>query len=230
MKYDKVVEGIFLKRPNRFIAHVEIDGKTEVCHVKNTGRCRELLQEGVRVFLQTSDNPARKTRYDLIAVMKQDRVVNMDSQIPNKAVAKWLLTKSDLFEHPVIRMEKKYGSSRFDLYVEDGKRKAFIEVKGVTLEQNGVARFPDAPTERGVKHLMELKECIKDGYEAYVFFVIQMKGISYLEPNWETHRRFGEALTEASRAGVKILAYDCQITEDSICIDQPVPVVLGERV
>lgn len=229
MKYKNIIEGRFMERPNRFIAYVEIDGRQEICHVKNTGRCRELLQPGVKVFLQVADNPARKTKYDLIGVVKNDMMVNMDSQIPNKVVEEWLKSGCGLFEHPVIRPEKKYGNSRFDLYIEDGSRKAFIEVKGVTLEDDGVASFPDAPTERGIKHLMELQASLQEGYEAYVFFVIQMKGVHRMQPNWERHKAFGDALVKAERAGVKILAYDCLVTEDSIQIDAPVPVCLGEH-
>lgn len=228
MKYERMISGIFIERPNRFIALVEINGQIEVCHVKNTGRCRELLKKGAQVFLQIADNPARKTKYDLISVMAHGQIVNIDSQIPNKVVADWLSTKSELFTRPVIRMEKTYGSSRFDLYVEDGERRAFIEVKGVTLNQEGIARFPDAPTQRGIKHLTELAECVKEGYEAYVFFVIQMKGIRHFEPNRDTHRAFAEALITASDAGVHVLAYDCLVTSDSIGIDEPVPVVLEE--
>lgn len=228
MKYKNVIEGRFLERPNRFVAYVEIDGRREICHVKNTGRCGELLLPGARVFLQIADNPARKTKYDLIGVMKDNIMVNMDSQIPNRVVEEWLRSNTVLFEQPVIRPEKKYGNSRFDLYIEDGSRKAFIEVKGVTLERDGIASFPDAPTERGIKHLKELQECLKEGYEAYVVFVIQMKGVCRMQPNWSRHKAFGEALVSAVNEGVKVLAYDCVVTEDSIQIDEPVSVYLGE--
>ena len=228
MKYSNIIEGRFVERPNRFIAYVEIDGQVEICHVKNTGRCRELLVPGCRVFLQISDNLNRKTKYDLIGVMKGNLMINMDSQIPNKVVEEWLKKTQVLFQNPVIRSEKKFGNSRFDIYVEDGERKAFIEVKGVTLEANGIASFPDAPTERGIKHLKELQSCLKQGYEAYVFFVIQMKGITKMQPNWERHHAFGEALTEAHAAGVNILAYDCIVTENTIELDQPIQVDLNE--
>lgn len=228
MKYKNIVEGRFISRPNRFIAHIDINGYEEVCHVKNTGRCRELLVPDARVFLEKSDNPNRKTAYDLIGVIKNGRMINMDSQIPNKVVEEWLKSSQVLFENPSIRPEKTYGKSRFDFYVEDGKRKAFIEVKGVTLEEHGIASFPDAPTERGIKHIKELVSCMEDGYEAYLFFVIQMKGIQKMQPNWERHPAFGEALVQAARSGVKVLAYDCVVTEDSISIDAPVPVDLGE--
>lgn len=227
MKYKNIVNGRFLERPNRFIAHVEINGKQEVCHVKNTGRCRELLQPGVQVFLQVADKPERKTKYDLIGVVKNGMIINIDSQIPNRVVEEWLKSGNPLFDSPNVRREKKYGNSRFDLYIEDGDRKAFIEVKGVTLEDDGIARFPDAPTERGVKHIKELQNCIQEGYEAYVFFVIQMKGIRQMQPNWNTHEAFGMSLVEAEKAGVKILAYDCLVTENAIEINAPVPVYLG---
>lgn len=222
MKYKNIVKGTFISRPNRFIANVEIDGQEEVCHVKNTGRCKELLMPGAQLFLQYSDNPARKTKYDVIGVIKNQMMVNMDSQIPNKVVYEWI-KKGNLFsKNAILRPEKSFGNSRLDLYVEDGARKAFIEVKGVTLEVNGVARFPDAPTERGIKHIQELCECINQGYEAYILFVIQMKGVYRLEPNWITHRAFGEALKIAREKGVQILAYDCLVTEDSIEIDQQI--------
>lgn len=226
MKYKNIVEGKFAARPNRFIAHVEINGQTEICHVKNTGRCRELLIEGSRVFLEKSDNPHRKTKYDLISVYKGDMLVNMDSQVPNKAVGEWLASGGLFEDITVIKPEKTYGNSRFDFYVEEADRRIFMEVKGVTLEHDGIARFPDAPTERGVKHLRELKACIEDGYEAYVVFVIQMKGIELFMPNIETHREFAEVLKEAQEAGVRVLAYDCDVTEDSIKISSPVPVKL----
>lgn len=229
MKYKNIVEGRFISRPNRFIAHIDINGCEEVCHVKNTGRCRELLVPGAPVFLEKSDNPNRKTAYDLIGVIKNGIMINMDSQIPNKVVEEWLQSSQVLFDNPSIRREKTYGKSRFDFYIEDGQRKAFIEVKGVTLEDHGIASFPDAPTERGIKHIKELERCMEDGYEAYLFFVIQMKGMQKMQPNWERHPAFGEALVQAVRSGVKVLAYDCIVTEDSISIDEPVPVDLGEK-
>lgn len=226
MRYRNIVRAIFLARPNRFIANVEIQGKQEVCHVKNTGRCRELLLPGTEVYLQRAENPDRKTKYDLIAVKKGERLVNMDSQIPNYAVKEWL-EKGGLFQKITqLRMETRYGNSRFDLYLEADGKKIFMEVKGVTLEEDGTARFPDAPTERGVKHIHELMECRKDGYEAYLFFVIQMKGIRCFEPNDRTHPAFGEALRQAAAEGVHILAYDCRVTEDLIEIDQRIQVRL----
>ena len=226
MIYDRMVPGTFLERPNRFIAYVEIEGRKETVHVKNTGRCAELLQTGVRVYLQESENPGRKTKWDLIAVEKGSRMVNMDSQIPNKVVKEWL-EAGHLFENITrIQPEFTYGNSRFDLYVEaDGKR-IFIEVKGVTLEQDGVVRFPDAPSDRAVKHVEELKAAVKEGYEAYVFFVIQMKDVRYFTPNMDTHPAFGEALRDAARAGVHVLAYDCEVSSDRIAIADKVPVVL----
>lgn len=224
MKYKNIRKGYFLERPNRFIAMVEIDGKPEKCHVKNTGRCRELLKPRAELYLQDCASPGRKTRYDVIAVKKGDQIVNMDSQIPNKVVVEWL-KKGNLFsKDAIIRPEKTYGNSRFDVYIEDGDVKAFMEIKGVTLEEDGVARFPDAPTERGIKHIQELCECRKEGYEAYILFLVQMKGVHLLEPNWKMHKAFGEALVEAARQGVYILAYDSLVTKDSILLDKPVEV------
>ncbi len=234
MKYKNIVKGRFIERPNRFIAKVEINGETETVHVKNTGRCKELLQRGNTVYLEKSDNPARKTKYDLVAVEKKQEdkpylLINMDSQIPNAVAEEWLRKGNIFSEKSVIRREVKYGNSRFDLYIEDGERKAFLEVKGVTLENNGVAMFPDAPTERGVKHINELIKCIADGYEAYILFVIQMKEIRLFTPNYETHAKFGEALCEAEKAGVKIMAVDCVVTEESIEIDSLIDIELKEK-
>lgn len=232
MTYENVTCGHFLRRPNRFIAQVVINGEEETVHVKNTGRCRELLQPGVKVWLSIADNPLRKTKYDLIAVEKQRNgqtslLVNIDSQIPNAAAIEWLPNSGLFSPETKFFREKTYGNSRFDLYVEDGTRKAFIEVKGVTLEHDGVASFPDAPTLRGVKHLKELTAALSEGYEAYILFVVQMKEIRKLCPNDETHREFGEALREAHRAGVHILAMDCLITPQKLCIDAPVKVDLA---
>lgn len=228
MKYEHITEGRFIDRPNRFIAHVEINGQVETVHVKNTGRCRELLIPGVQVFLEKSSNPARKTAYDLICVNKKGRgLINMDSQIPNKAALEWVKAGHLFPEKVQVTPEKTYGNSRFDIYVCSEKRKAFIEVKGVTLESDNIARFPDAPTERGVKHLKELIHCMQEGYEAYLLLVIQMKGVDRFEPNWETHREFGETLQEAKKAGVHILAYDCLVEPDRMEIQDPVPVCLA---
>ncbi|WP_294372145.1 DNA/RNA nuclease SfsA [uncultured Clostridium sp.] len=227
MKYDRMTSGIFLSRPNRFIANVEIDGINEVCHVKNTGRCKELLiPEMTTVFVQKSDNPNRKTKYSVIGVIKGDRKINMDSQVPNKVVHEWI-NNGNLFKDVVlVKPEKTYKNSRFDFYIETKTEKAFVEVKGVTLEEDGVVRFPDAPTERGVKHIHELCECIEDDYKAYIVFVIQMKGVKYFTPNDDTHKAFGDALRKAKRKGVKIVAVDCNVTEDSISISDYVEVRL----
>ena len=227
MKYKNIFSGRFISRPNRFIAKVEIDGTEETVHVKNTGRCRELLTEGCTVYLEKSDNPDRKTKYDLVAVEKirngkTNLLVNMDSQVPNAAAEEWL-KKGGLFSSDaVIRREVTFGDSRFDFYIEDGERKAFLEVKGVTLESDGIALFPDAPTERGVKHIKELISCIKSGYEAYILFVIQMKEICLFIPNDKMHPEFGEALRNAESSGVKIIAMDCIVTPDSMEIDVPI--------
>ena len=231
MKYNKIVSGTFLSRPNRFIAKILVDGKEETVHVKNTGRCRELLTPGVTVYLFVADNENRKTKYDLIAVEKiregkEPLLVNMDSQVPNTIADEWLRLCGLFSENAVIRREVTYGKSRFDFYIEDGERKAFLEVKGVTLENDGVASFPDAPTERGVKHINELTQCVKNGYEGYILFVVQMKEILYMTPNDVTHKAFGDALREAQKAGVKILAVDCIVTPDSINCDKNILVKL----
>ena len=226
MKYENTKRAVFLDRPNRFIAHVDLNGQTETVHVKNTGRCKELLIPGTEVILEESVNPARKTKYDLICVNKSGRWINKDSQVPNKAAAEWIRAGRLFSEEVTLKTEKVYGNSRFDIYVESPCRKAFIEVKGVTLEENDIARFPDAPTQRGVKHVEELIRCQEDGYEAYLLFVIQMKGIREFEPNWSTHPQFGEVLQKAQNAGVHLLAYDCLIREDYIEIQDPVPIRL----
>lgn len=220
MEYKNIVEGRFLVRPNRFIAQVEIDGKEETVHVKNTGRCRELLVPNATVFLEKSDNDNRKTKYDLIAVYKNDILINMDSQAPNKAAGEWL-KKGGLIKNPdIVKAEKVFGSSRLDFYVEKGKEKAFVEVKGVTLENNGIARFPDAPTERGTKHLLELINAKKQGFRAVALFVIQMKGCRYFEPNGDTDPVFASQLKKAAKAGVEIIAVDCSVTPSSMIIDK----------
>ena len=227
MKYNNIVEGRFIERPNRFIAKVEIGGVTETVHVKNTGRCRELLVKGTTVYLEKSNNPERKTGYDLIAVLKNGKtLINMDSQIPNAVTEEWL-KKGNLFsKDAVIRREVTHNKSRFDFYIEEGGRKIFLEVKGCTLETDGIARFPDAPTERGVKHINELIDCTNLGFEAYILFVIQMKGIKHFEPNDKTHSAFGDALRNAESKGVNILAYDCNVTKDTIEIDKEIKVLL----
>ena len=225
MRYENMVPGVFLKRPNRFIAHIEIDGKEEICHVKNTGRCRELLPEGAEVYCQRASNPERKTKYDLITVEKGHRLINMDSQAPNIAAGEWLAA-GGLGDIENLKAETTHGNSRFDFsFTKDGK-KCFLEVKGVTLENEGVCAFPDAPTERGAKHLRELTQAKKDGYGAYVLFVIQMTDVKYLHPNDNTDPEFGKALREAVKAGVQVLAMDCDVTIDSMEIQKPVEVRL----
>lgn len=226
MNYTHTEKAIFLDRPNRFIAHVELKGKTETVHVKNTGRCRELLVPGYEVILEEGQNPARKTRYDLISVCKEGRWINMDSQAPNQAAEEWLKSGGLFSGERVVYREKKYGNSRFDLYIETPESRAFMEVKGVTLEQDNIARFPDAPTERGLKHVRELIRCVQDGYEAYLLFVIQMKDAAVFQPNWETHPEFALTLREAREAGVKLLAYDCLVEENRMEIRDPVPIDL----
>jgi len=237
MRYEKIEAAVFKSRPNRFIAHVETERGSEVCHVKNTGRCKELLVPDARIWVQRNDNPARKTALDLIAVQKGNLLINMDSQIPNRVAEEWIrgghfgIRRSDGERHVFsretrIRPETRYGDSRIDLYLEDGDVRMFLEIKGVTLEEDGVARFPDAPTERGVKHVQELIRCHEDGYEAGILFVIQMKGVHRMEPNDRTHPAFGEALRDAARAGVHIMAVDCLVEPASICADEEVEVRL----
>lgn len=234
MKYPNITRAVFRDRPNRFIAHVTMeDGALETVHVKNTGRCKELLIFGGTVFLTHSDNPSRKTHYDLVAVEKQRiglpaLLINMDSQIANDAAEEWLKKGTLFSQHARITREVTYGTSRFDFYVEDGCRKAFLEVKGVTLESDGIARFPDAPTKRGVKHLHELAECVSEGYEAYLLFIIQMKGVRKMFPNDVTDPNFAEAFRSAVDAGVQVLALDCQVTPDSIEADDFVEVGMRE--
>ena len=225
MKYANMVPGRFLARPNRFIAHVEIGGETEVVHVKNTGRCRELLGTGAEVWCQKSDNPARKTKYDLITVRKGHRLINMDSQAPNQAAKEWLLG-GGLGEIEDLKAETFHGDSRFDFsFRKDGKT-CFLEVKGVTLENDGICAFPDAPTERGAKHLRGLAEAADNGYGAYVLFVIQMADVQYLHPNDATDPNFGKALREAAAKGVEVIAMDCTVTVEEMTIRKPVPVRL----
>ncbi|WP_297200325.1 DNA/RNA nuclease SfsA [uncultured Flavonifractor sp.] len=226
MQYQNVKKGIFLTRPNRFIAHVEVDGATQVVHVKNTGRCRELLVPGASVYLEQSANPARKTKYDLIAVEKGELLINMDAQAPNQVFREWADQGGFLPGLTQLRPETTWGSSRFDFYWEVGDRRGFVEVKGVTLEENGHARFPDAPTERGVKHLEELIRCQDEGYEAAVCFVLQMEGMKDFAPNDSTHPAFGQTLRKAAQAGVQILAHTCRVTPETLTIAEPVPVCL----
>lgn len=225
MKYGKMARGVFLARPNRFVAHVQIDGRVEVCHVKNTGRCRELLPAGAEVWCQESDNPLRKTKFDLITVRKGERLINMDSQAPNAAAREWLQA-GGLGEISELRPETVHGDSRFDFsFVKDGRR-CFLEVKGVTLENDGVCAFPDAPTERGSKHLRGLARAAEGGFGAYVLFVVQMENVRYLHPNDATDPEFGKTLREAAEAGVEILAMDCKVTPETMVINESLPVVL----
>ncbi|MGN0674433.1 MAG: DNA/RNA nuclease SfsA [Oscillospiraceae bacterium] len=221
MNYKRISKGKFLSRPNRFIAYAEIDGRIEKCHVKNTGRCRELLTEGCTVYLERAENSARKTRFDLVAVEKGERLINMDSYAPNIAAAEFL---PKLFPSGNIRAEYKYGNSRFDFYIEEDGRKILLEVKGVTLENDGIVMFPDAPTERGAKHVSELIKCMDDGYEAYLLLVIQMNGVKYFTPNRVTDPKFSDALISAAESGVNILAYDCIVTPESMEINKPVEI------
>ena len=225
MTYGHMLQGRFLRRPNRFIAYVEIDGKEEVCHVKNTGRCKELLVPGARVYCEESQKPNRKTKYDLIAVEKGARLINMDSQAPNKATAKWLAA-GGLGQVEDLRAEVTQGDSRFDFAFTLDGRQCFLEVKGVTLETDGICSFPDAPTLRGAKHLRGLADLAKTGCGAYVLFVIQMTDVAYLHPNDITDPEFGKALRQAAAAGVKVLAVDCAVTPDTMDIGKFVKVKL----
>ena len=226
MKYKNIKKCIFLDRPNRFIANILIDNKIEICHVKNTGRCKEILIPNTICYVEECNNPSRKTKYDLIAVLKGERLINIDSQVVNKVFHEWL-EKGNLFKNIVfIKPECKYHNSRFDFYLETKNEKIFLEIKGVTLENDNIVAFPDAPTERGLKHVNELIDCVKDGYKAYVVFVVQMKDVLYFTPNNITHEAFGNALKLAEREGVNILALDCDVDSDSIEIRDYVEVRL----
>ena len=226
MRYGEVCAGRFLQRPNRFVAHVETPEGVQICHVKNTGRCRELLVPGARVYLERAAGEGRKTPFDLIAVEKGNLLINMDSQAPNRVFGEFAAEGRFMQGLTAIRREYTRGDSRFDFLLEDGDGPIFVEVKGCTLEQDGVARFPDAPTERGIKHLRGLQRAVEQGHRAAVVFVIQMKGVRHFCPNDATHAAFGEALRRAADAGVRVLAYDCVVTADSLKIDSPVPVIL----
>ena len=225
MHYENMTPGVFLVRPNRFIAHVEIDGQTEIVHVKNTGRYRELLVSGCTVYCQRSDNPGRKTNYDLIAVQKGERLINMDSQAPNKAAGEWLAS-GGLGPISELRAEVKHGDSRYDFSFRKDGRQCFLEVKGCTLENDGVCAFPDAPTERGTKHIRGLIRASEEGFGAYILFVIQMSDVKYIRPHDETDPEFGKALRDAAAAGVQVLAMDCAVTPDTMEIRLPVLVRL----
>ena len=225
MRYENMVEGVFLRRPNRFIAHIVIDGQEQICHVKNTGRCRELLTPGATVWCEVAQNPMRKTKFDLITVQKGNRLINMDAQAPNTAAMEWLLS-GGLGKVENLRSETVYGDSRFDFsFALDGRR-CFLEVKGVTLEHEGVCAFPDAPTERGTKHLRGLTKAVEEGCGAYVLFVIQVEDVEYLHPNDATDPAFGAALRQAAQAGVQVLAVDCRVTADTMTVGDVVPVRL----
>lgn len=226
MQYGKILPARFLSRPNRFVARVEAEGEELVCHVKNTGRCRELLVPGATVWLEESPNPSRKTKFDLIAVEKGERLINMDAQAPNKVFGEWAAAGGFREGLTLLRPETTYGSSRFDFYWESSKSRGFVEVKGVTLEEDGMVRFPDAPTLRGVKHLDELVKAHEAGYEAAVCFVIQMEDVRWFAPNDVTHPEFGQALRKAAAAGVEILAMDCAVTPQSLTIGKSVPIRL----
>lgn len=228
MEYGKMIEARFLRRVNRFTAYVDLNGQEEMVHVKNTGRCRELLLEGARVFLEEADEEGRKTKYSLIAVYKGDMLVNMDSQAPNQMAAEALAEGKieEIGEVDFLKREVKYENSRFDIYYQKGEKKGFIEVKGVTLEEDGIAMFPDAPTERGAKHLKELIKAKEEGYEVAALFVIQMKGVKEFRPNEERDKNFTAALREAAAAGVKVLAYDCGVQVGKVWIENKIPVKL----
>ena len=227
MRYPNIVPGIFLSRPNRFIAHVYVDGVLETVHVKNTGRCKELLVPGATVILEVSDNPARKTKYDLIAVYKEGLgLVNMDSQAPNKVVGEWLRESGHFPELTLVKPEYTYGASRVDFYFEYAGKRALMEVKGCTLEREGIGYFPDAPTERGAKHVRGLLQAVREGCEAYILFVIQMSDVKYIRPHDETDPEFGRALREAAANGVTVLAMDCAVDVDRMEVRLPVLVKL----
>ena len=226
MIYENILPAVFVDRPNRFIAHVELNGRLEVCHVKNTGRCRELLIPGCRVYVQHQPSPTRKTAYDLIAVEKGKRLLNMDANAPNRVFNEYVRAGRFLREWSVIRPETTHGDSRFDFYLESPGHRLFAEVKGVTLEDDGVMRFPDAPTERGVKHLEGLARCVQEGYEAWAVFVIQTEDVRWMEPNRRTHPAFADAMRQAAQAGVHLLALDCHTEPDRLEIRRPVEIRL----
>ena len=229
MRYPNIVSGTFIERPNRFVAYAEINGKKEKCHVKNTGRCKELLIPGARSVFSVSDNPDRSTAYDLIGVYKGRMLVNIDSQAPNRVVAESIRSIPG-FEHvDEVRPEYTYGNSRIDIFAKSGGTKKLMEIKGVTLEKDGTALFPDAPTERGLKHVKELEASLKEGYEAYIMFLIQMTGPAVFSPNYEMDEKFASAVEAARRSGVKVLACDCAVTDDTISMGKPIRVKLGDH-
>lgn len=216
MEYNNILNAEFIDRPNRFIANILVDNQKQICHVKNTGRCKELLTHRAEIYVQQSNNPQRKTKYDLIAVQKGSRLVNMDSQAPNAVVGEWLTQKEPFGKITYLKAEHKYKNSRFDFYFETEAQRAFVEVKGVTLENDNIVSFPDAPSERAVKHLKELMEALDEGYKCYVIFVVQMKDVLYFTPNYENHREFAETLKLADEKGVRVFAVDCYVTPASI--------------
>lgn len=226
MIYENIRPAIFIHRPNRFVANIELEGRPVVCHVKNTGRCRELLVPGARIMVQEFSSPSRKTPCDLISVWKGERLINMDANAPNKVFGEFLAAGGLGFAPDYIKPEFTRGDSRFDFYFQAGGRKALAEIKGVTLEENGVVRFPDAPTERGLKHLRGLIRAASEGFDAYAVFIVQMENVKWFEPNRATHPAFAEALSAAAGAGVKILAFDCAVTENSLTVRKPVDVRL----
>ena len=226
MKYENISRARFIRRPNRFIAHILHEGEEKICHVKNTGRCRELLLPDTEILVQKASNPARKTPYDLISVFKGERLINMDAVAPNAVFGEFLRGGGLGFVPDMVRAECIHGQSRFDFYFEYEGKRAFAEVKGVTLEDEGVVRFPDAPTERGIKHLRGLMDCVAEGCEAYAVFVVQMADVKYFEPNRESHPQFADALAEAAKAGVQILVYECEVGFDTLRITKPVKLKL----
>ena len=226
MQYINCYKGRFLERPNRFIAYVDIDGQREKVHVKNTGRCKEILLPDVDVYLEKSDNPARSTAYDLVAARKGERIINIDSQAPNKAVLEWLKAGGLFPDLTLVRPETTFGNSRFDFYAEREGEKIFIEVKGVTQEAEDIVMFPDAPSDRAVKHVEELIQAKHAGYRVFVLFVIQMENVRFFTPNRQIHKEFADSLKKASEAGVEVIAYDCTVTEDSMVLHEPVEVRL----
>lgn len=226
MNYPNIHKANFIDRPNRFVAHGTLNGETVTIHVKNTGRCRELLTPNAEIYLVKSENPARKTPFDLVAVKKGDYLINMDSQAPNKVFQEWVEKGGFLPDITKIKAEYTHGDSRFDFYLEQGDKSILVEVKGVTLEEDGVVRFPDAPTERGVKHIEGLIAAQKEGFDCWLCFVVQMRPVHHLEPNDRTHPAFGDALRRAKAVGVHLLAMDCDVTPDSLSIHGEIPIKL----
>lgn len=224
MRYGEILPAVFLSRPNRFIAHVLVEGEEVVCHVKNTGRCRELLRPEARVWLEKGTNPKRKTAYDLVTVEKGHRLVNMDAQAPNKIFGEWALQLEAGIRS--VRPEVAFEDSRLDFLLETEQGRHYVEVKGVTLEEGGHVFFPDAPTERGVRHLHTLMRAVEHGHRATVFFVVQMADVLDFSPNDSTDPAFGQALRQAAAAGVQVLAFTCQVTPEEVTMDRQIPVIL----